>query len=68
MYLECIVYHVLLIMYLILNYLRPMLQDTIYGKTFEGENFHGFAVFHSITNAFPQIMVLLIGNVNLQAC
>ena len=25
-------------------------------------------VFHSIANVFPQIMVLSIGNVSLQAC
>ena len=38
-----------------------ILKHTIYSKTFQGENFHGFAVFHSIANVFPQAMALLIG-------
>ena len=40
--------------------------STIYGKTFEGENFPVFTVFHSITNLL--IMALSIGNISLQAC
>ena len=38
---------------------------TVYGKTFSGENFHGFDDFHSIANLFLLIMALLIGNIRM---
>ena len=36
-------------------------------KLSSGKTFAVFTVFHSIANAFPRIMALLIGNVSLQA-
>ena len=33
-----------------------------------GETFAVFALFHSITNLFSQIMALSISNIDLQAC
>ena len=38
------------------------------GKHPRGKTFAVFMVFHSTANLFPQIMALLINNINLQQC
>ena len=41
------------------------MHTTVYSKVFKGKTFVVYTDFHSMTNLFPQILALLIGNISI---